>query len=98
MPGPLSYRKFAKELKEAGATLDESGAPHIVRVLYGDNQIGTFSVSHSGRKKGNEVKFPYVSAMRKALIKAQESENVSNEDEKLTNEQSGYTSDGSHSI
>ena len=74
MPGPLSYRKFAKELKEAGATLDESGAPHIVRVSYEDNQIGTFSVSHSGRKKGNEVKFPYVSAMRKALSKAKELE------------------------
>jgi hypothetical protein len=67
MPAPVPYKKLLKELREAGCTVDETKYPHIVAVFCNGELVGTLSVTHGGNTKGNEVKFPYVRAIRKAL-------------------------------
>jgi hypothetical protein len=67
--GRMDYRKFKQMVKEAGCTIDDESLPHIGYIYYNEQVISTFSLTHSGRSKGKEVKPKYIHLFQKAMMR-----------------------------
>ena len=67
--GPMDYRKFKQMVKDAGCTIHDESLPHIGYIYYNAELVSTFSVTHSGCSKGNEVKPKYIHLFQKGMMR-----------------------------